>query len=244
MDKTKRKVTIVGTGNVACHLFKVLSSVKSREEWETVIVNSRTLEGLPELSDLILISVKDDAIPEVALRLIGKGKTVAHTSGSVSIDVLKGIAKEYGVFYPLQTFSKKRELNYKEIPFFIEGNDEQAFKTLRELASEISAEVFEADSQIRKKLHIAAVFACNFSNHLVSIADDLLHEEELDYKVLLPLLKETIGKLDSLPPREAQTGPAVRDDESVMTIHKEMLRERPELQTIYQLLSDSIRNLK
>ena len=245
-------ISIIGTGNVATHLFKALSHYSTLPSATSMnIINSRTLDGLPNHSDLILISVKDDAIGSVAQRVVGKADLVAHTSGSVSIDILKDCAKHYGVFYPLQTFSKNSELNYHEISFFIEGNDVETVDTLKTIAQSISPKVFEADSAKRKRLHIAAVFACNFSNHLIAIADDLLQEaprvpndfnseEKLDYKVLLPLLKETVRKLDTLNPKEAQTGPAIRNDKKVMSAHEDMLTSHPDLLTLYRLLSSSI----
>ena len=156
------------------------------------------------------------------------------------MEALKGYAENYGVFYPLQTFSKDKELDYKEIPFFIEGSSKSAVDILTSLASLISKNVYEADSDKRKRLHIAAVFACNFANHLVGIADDILKENGMDYTVLLPLLKETIGKLYLLPPSMAQTGPAVRNDTTVMKAHEEMLVDNPEYLGIYRALSQSI----
>lgn len=238
---TPTTISIIGTGNVATHLFKALSQYAILPPDSSIrIINSRTLNNLPDHSDLILISVKDDAIGSVAQRVTGKADMIAHTSGSVSIDILRDCAKHYGVFYPLQTFSKNSELNYLEIPFFIEGNDAETVSNLKTIAQSISSKVFEADSSKRKRLHIAAVFACNFSNHLVAIADDLLQEDGMDYKVLLPLLKETVRKLDTLPPKDAQTGPAVRNDQKVISSHEDMLADHPDRLAIYRLLSSSI----
>lgn len=238
---TPTTISIIGTGNVATHLFKALSQYAILPPDSSIrIINSRTLNDLPDHSDLILISVKDDAIGSVAQRVTGKADMIAHTSGSVSIDILRDCAKHYGVFYPLQTFSKNSELNYLEIPFFIEGNDAETVSNLKTIAQSISSKVFEADSSKRKRLHIAAVFACNFSNHLVAIADDLLQEDGMDYKVLLPLLKETVRKLDTLPPKDAQTGPAVRNDQKVISSHEDMLADHPDRLAIYRLLSSSI----
>lgn len=247
-----KKISIIGTGNVASHLYKALSELNTSaciadtpdkatpSALDIIIVNSRTLEALPEKSDIILIAVKDDAIAQVAARVAGRATVIAHTSGSVSIDTLKGYAEQYGVFYPLQTFSKEKELDYKEIPFFIEGSSPFAADTLTNLARLISDKVYAADSDKRKRIHIAAVFACNFANHLVGIADDILKENGMDYSVLLPLMKETVGKLYILPPSEAQTGPAVRNDTTVMKAHEEMLTDKPEYLDIYHTLSQSI----
>ncbi len=251
--KNNLAVTIIGSGNVATHLYKALASdkkpilkieeVSTEKRVEVTLVNSRTLENLPDHSDIILISVKDDAIAEVAEKVKGKASIIAHTSGSVRMEVLGNYAEHFGVFYPLQTFSKDKQLEYHNIPFFIEGDSQATVKALRDLANEISTEVFEADSNKRKKLHIAAVFACNFSNHLVAIADELLKEEDMDYRVLMPLLKETVKKLESLRPIDAQTGPAVRKDKTVMAAHEEMLNSEPHWKAIYTLLSSSIQDM-
>lgn len=234
------KISIIGTGNVGTHLYNAFTSLAPA--LDVKLVNPRTLEGLTKDNDVILIAVKDDAIPEVASRVAGHGAIIAHTSGSVPMEILKNSARHYGVFYPLQTFTKNKELNYKEIPFFIEGSSRETSAELSELAGWISPHVYEADSPKRKRLHIAAVFACNFSNHLVSIADDILHENGMDYTVLLPLLNETVGKLQSLSPAKAQTGPAVRHDHTVMEAHEKMLERQPDKLAIYRLLSDSIMN--
>lgn len=236
-----KTISIIGTGNVASHLYKAFSK-NTQNGIDVRIINSRSLEGLPPISDLILISVKDDVIHETAQNLKGRGKVIAHTSGSVDMNVLKGCSDHIGVFYPLQTFSKGKELNYSEIPFFIEGNDPETIKLLEEYARCISDHVKPADSETRKILHIAAVFSCNFSNHLVTIADKLLREKGMDYKILLPLLKETVRKLEELPPDEAQTGPAVRKDLKILSSHEQMLSCQPDLAKIYRQLSDSIMN--
>lgn len=227
-------VTVVGRGNVGIHLAKAFN---------VEAVNSRTLEGLPEYSDVIIIAVKDDAIAEVASRLKGKCGILCHTSGSIPIDVLTGCAPHIGVLYPMQTFSKNVELDYSSIPFFAEASDSDTEKCLAALASTVSDKVCHADSAGRKRLHIAAVFACNFANHLVAIADSLLHEDGLDYRVLLPLLHQTVDKLDRVSPHEAQTGPASRHDLGVINSHLSMLSRHPDYQRLYRLLSDSIINL-
>lgn len=239
-------ISIIGNGNVATHLYRAFNRIAPTLSSlpEVKIINSRTLEGLPEMSDLLLISVKDDAIKDVAERLKGKGKLMAHTSGSVGMEILNGCCDKTGVFYPLQTFSKEKELDYEEIPFFIEGEDEETAGELADYARLISRNVTFADSQQRKQLHISAVFACNFSNHLVALADKLLQENGMDYKLLLPLLKETVKKLETLTPQGAQTGPAVRGDLKILKSHEEMLKDNKEMLEIYRLLSESIRRTK
>lgn len=231
------QIFIIGSGNVALHLEKayIEAGIKA------VRINPHTLEGLPESPGVGIIAVKDDAISEVASRLADMGFTcLAHTSGSVGIDVLSGSAQGTGVFYPLQTFSKERELNYSEIPFFIEGSSPEVEEKLQNLARLISTDVRHADSSMRKRLHVAAVFACNFSNHLVHIADTILREGGADYKILLPLLRETVAKLERLSPKQAQTGPAARGDRQIMESHEKMLSSNPDLCELYHLISESI----
>lgn len=230
-----RNVTIVGTGNVGTHLAKAFE-----KGYEVTSVNSRTLEGLPGTSDVIIIAVKDDVIAETAKRLTGKASLIAHTSGSVPMSAIEGCAERIGVFYPLQTFSKDVELNYSDIPFFIEGNSSDAENVLMDIASTISGNVRRADSSDRKKLHLAAVFACNFTNHLMAISDDILKENGMDYTVMLPLLRQTIGKLYDIPPSKAQTGPAARLDRTVIDAHIDMLKGEPHLKELYEEMTAQI----
>lgn len=230
-------IAIVGGGNVATHLANAL-----RGKAKVSLVNPHTLEGFPETCDVAIISVKDDAIQEVAQNIKGKAALIAHTSGSKPIDTLAGCADMTGVLYPMQTFTKDVPLDYSTIPFFTEGSDEQAEKTLQRIASAISGSVRHAGSEDRRKLHLAAVFACNFTNALVGIADDLLKENGMDYTVMLPLIDQTVRKLHELSPREAQTGPAARHDMSVIERQRGMLSPHADFQAIYDRITDFILN--
>lgn len=229
-------IAIIGSGNVAVHLYKALS-----DKVPTLLINPHTLEGLPKDADIILIAVADKAIEEVAGKIKNKNSVVAHTSGSIPMDVLKNVGKNIGVFYPLQTFSKGREINYKEIPLFLEGNSSEIIFKLKKLGSLFTNNIYEADSAKRKKLHLASVFACNFTNALASVSEKLLENTGYDFKVLHPLMKETIQKLETLSPGEAQTGPAVRKDEKVIEDHKKMLEDQPDLKLLYSIFSDYIK---
>lgn len=231
-----RRITIVGTGNVGSHIAKALT----RQKYDVSLIGSRMLTGLPEKSDVIIIAVKDDAIAETAKKLKGKAECMAHTSGSVPMAVLEGCADAVGVFYPMQTFSKDVELNYPDIPFFIEGNSKEAETVLSGIARSISDNVRLANSADRKKLHLAAVFACNFTNHLMAIADDILKENGMDYTVMLPLLRQTIDKLYSIPPSQAQTGPAARLDRNVLDAHIDMLKGERHLKELYEEMTAQI----
>ena len=230
-----KKVTVIGLGNVGTHLCVALADVAD----EVISVDSRTLEDLPEDSDLYLIAVSDRAIADVAARLPRLRGVVAHTSGSVPMDVLAPHCDRYGVFYPLQTFSKADCLDYHKIPVFIEASDPASLQTLSETASLFSGTVREADSALRARLHVASVFAANFANHLWAIADTLLQRDGLDISVLRPLIEASVAKLRYMTPAQAQTGPASRGDQAVIASHLEALSDTPYAQ-IYSLLTDSI----
>ena len=229
-------IAIIGRGNVASHLYKALN-----EKTEVCMVDPHTLEGLPENPEIILLSVSDNAIESVAKRLPETNAIIAHTAGSIPMSVLAGNAKNHGVFYPLQTFTKNQELNYKDIPVFIEGSDEEVIKKLKKIAVLFSEDVREADTITRKKLHLASVFACNFTNALACMAKDLLADSNIDFSVLLPLMHQTIKKLEYISPEAAQTGPAVRNDTKVIESHLQSLADDDTLHTIYSVMSEYIK---
>ena len=200
------KVSVIGTGNVGTHLCVALSDKVD----ELVSVNSRTLEDLPLDSDIYILSVSDRAISDVAARMPAVRGIVAHTSGSIPMDVLTPYTDRAGVFYPLQTFTKWSDLDYARIPIFVEGSSESVSEKLMDLGSLFSDRLYIADSALRKKLHIASVLACNYVNHLWTKADELLHDEGLSIDILMPLIDAAVDKLHRMPPAEAQTGPASR----------------------------------
>jgi predicted short-subunit dehydrogenase-like oxidoreductase (DUF2520 family) len=207
-----------------------------------VSVNSRTLEELPQDADVYIIAVKDSALQEVIRQLTkrltadtGQGETLLlHTAGSMPLSVFDGYSGNGGVLYPMQTFSMDREVDFKEIPLFIEGKDAR----IRQLAESISNHVYELSTADRKYLHLAAVFACNFANHCYTLAADVLEKKGLPFDVMLPLVDETARKVHELHPKDAQTGPAVRGDQNVMQAQAALL-EGP-TKEIYELLSQSI----
>ena len=168
-------------------------------------------------------------------------KTVfMHTSGSVGMDVFDGLSDNCGVLYPMQTFSKDKTLDFKKIPCFIEGNNEASRETIMKLASTISDNVHYMTSDDRKWLHLAAVFACNFSNACYVVADGILRRNGLDFTVLRPLIEETVSKLGTLAPIDAQTGPAVRGDQNIMDSQAAMLADNESLQKLYIKMSEII----
>lgn len=237
-DKIKPKVAVVGRGNVAWHLMRALMPVAEVHE-----VNPRDLSGMPDAPDYVLIAVADRAVASVAeaisVTFVGSA-VVAHTSGSMGMECIPESLVHRGVFYPLQTFTKGVELNYSDIPFFIEGSDRSTVDTLRSLAESVSPNVYEADSEKRRGLHLASVFACNFVNRLYAVGWDIMREYGLPPEALIPLVRQTAVKAAFHDPASVQTGPAARGDLVVMKRHMEMLSDNPDLMDIYELLSDSI----
>ncbi len=249
-------IVFVGAGNLATNLAKALY----RKGFRIVQIFSRTEESarslalqveadyttdLKELTGdakLYIVSLKDAAFVEL-LPQIAEGKEHAllvHTAGSIPMSVWEGHTQRYGVFYPMQTFSKQREVKFDEIPFFIEAKTAEDVDLLKAIAATLSDHVYEASSEQRKSLHLAAVFICNFTNHMYALAADLLEKYQLPFNVMLPLIDETARKVHELAPRDAQTGPAVRYDKNVIENHLAMLADLPALQEIYKLMSKSI----
>lgn len=188
-----------------------------------------------------IISVKDDAIEEVARRMMPHfPKAIwAHTAGSVSIDTLTGKgANRVGVFYPMQTFSKDKEVDFKKISIFIEGTD--CISELKTLAQSISPKVYELNGKGRRYLHLAAVFCCNFVNHCYTLGETVLRDADIPFDVMLPLIDETADKVHHLLPQQAQTGPAARHDKGIMASQHDILETDSTMQKIYDLMSESI----
>ena len=197
------------------------------------------LNDIVDDADIYLLSVKDDAIAGIAAALPKGNALVLHTSGSVGVEALAPASDRYGVFYPLQTFSKNVDLDMPAVPLFVEGNTPETEAEIRALGEKVFMKVYHADSEIRKKMHVSAVFACNFTNHIYALAVKLLQEQDIPANVLLPLIDETAAKIHTMPPKVAQTGPAIRYDENVINKHLAMLND-PDMRSIYQLLSRSI----
>ena len=227
------KIVIIGSGNVAYHLAKAftqnnieVSQIFGRNEVELNKISEEL--NIPystkELADadLYLISVSDSAVEQVSDLIKNEKALVAHTSGSLPIETLKGNYRKAS-FYPLQTFSKTKNLDYSKIPFFIEAENQIDEKSLFELASLISDHVETSDYEKRKYIHLTAVFACNFVNHLFARAKEISDSQDLDFNYFIPLIDETVEKIHHLEPKLAQTGPAVRGDERVLKLHEELI---------------------
>lgn len=228
------RVVLIGRGRLATNLLPALQQAGH----EVSSINSRTLENLPEEADVFIIAVKDSALQEVICRAT-KGREqqlFVHTAGSMPMSLFEGYTNRYGVFYPMQTFSKELLVSFADIPVFIEGDS----TVLRPLAESITHSVYELSSADRKFLHLSAVFACNFVNHCYALSAELLEKHGIPFSVMLPLIDETARKVHQLHPLEAQTGPAVRYDENVIRMQSSLLADSPSLQEIYNLLSVSI----
>jgi predicted short-subunit dehydrogenase-like oxidoreductase (DUF2520 family) len=248
------RITLIGSGNVATHLGAALKNaghyivqVYSPDLQHAALlayhIKAEAIDDLRQinaLTDAFIIAVKDDAIADMARQLAIHNKLILHTSGSTGINVLMKYTDKAGVFYPLQTFSKSKEVNFWEVPFCIEGADNTLTPQLIELAHTVSNHVYEVKSDQRLILHLAAVFACNFPNYLYSVAQQLLEQHQLDFNMIRPLIAETADKALRQLPLQVQTGPAVRNDITTMNKHLEMLQYQPLVQQVYALLSQGI----
>ena len=199
---------------------------------------------LPIYSFVYIIAVADTAIDDLVADLKLPGKVIAHTAASVSKEVLKNVSAHYGVFYPLQSL-RKEMTRLPDIPVFFDGNDEIAKAKLSSLAYSISpAQVATAGDEQRMKLHVAAVIASNFTNHLYTLAEEYCRKEGLDFKQLIPIIEETAIRIRSVSPAQAQTGPAIRHDKETLEKHLHLLKDHPRLKNIYLLLTESIQQGK
>lgn len=251
-----KRIVLVGAGNVAHHLASALlkaglnlcqiysRSIESARELgrKTGITYTADLFAIYPDGDIYIFCVSDDALlPLFKSIRINNDALILHTSGSVPMDIFQPYREYFGVLYPLQTFTKRRDLDFSEIPLCIEGSSPEVVKRIKEIAEKLSARVEEINSEKRKYLHLAAVFANNFTNHLYGMAGKILEDEGLDFSILRPLIFETAHKVMLMSPESAQTGPARRGDDSILNMHKTLLRGNRKLQNVYTLLSDSIR---
>ena len=208
------KIALIGRGKLATNLLPALQHAGH----DVVSVNSRTLEELPQTADAYIIAVKD----------------------SMPMSLFQGMAHHYGVFYPMQSFSKERTVYFAEIPTFIEASDDKTKQVIRQLAESVTQHVIELSSDDRQYLHLSAVFACNFVNHCYALAAEILEQHGMDFNVMLPLIDETARKVHQLHPLQAQTGPAMRYDENVIRHQLELLNDNPAAREIYERMSMNI----
>ena len=249
-----KRVVIIGSGNVATSLAHGLVACS-----RVVQIYSRTLTHAQSLADAIgcdnatddmkslvsdadvyIIAVRDDSIASVISAVPDNGALWIHTSGSKPIDLFKGHRSRYGVLWPMQSFSREMIVPLDDVHFFAEANNEPALEDLMEFGAMLSGHIIEADSEQRKRLHVASVFCCNFANHMWTLANELLTDAGLPFDAMKPLIRTTVEKLDRLKPAQSQTGPAVRHDTQVIANHLAMLDG--DKRDIYDLLSQSIMN--
>ncbi|HOI48680.1 MAG TPA: F420-dependent NADP oxidoreductase [Prolixibacteraceae bacterium] len=250
-------VVMIGAGNLATHLAMALTAAGN----QVVQVYSQTAASASALAEktgagwttspaaivrdaqIYFLAVKDSAMLPVLRESGLSGQLLVHCAGSVPMTVLHGFSDQVGVLYPLQTFSKNREVNFRTIPVFIEAATPDVETILRGVASQLSETVVNASSEQRQALHLAAVFACNFVNHFYAVAEELCAANHLSFDYLKPLIRETARKIETISPFEAQTGPAVRFDRNVMDTHLAALGKFPGFQNLYETVSQSIFDL-
>ena len=253
--KPLQRVVLVGSGNLAEAVAQALSQsgvelvqlfARNPERGQRVAA----LAGCEWCGDLAqmaeaesyLLADSDRAVGEVASSLrIPSGAVVAHTAGSVALEALPAKFANRAVFYPMQTFTVGRRVDFSTVPIFLECEREALRAPLEALARKLSRKVVWASSEERRRIHLAAVFVCNFANHLFALGEQLSEQAGVDFEVLKPLIAETVAKaLEAPSPRSVQTGPALRDDQQTMERHLALLADEPRLQTLYKLISQSI----
>jgi predicted short-subunit dehydrogenase-like oxidoreductase (DUF2520 family) len=246
------KVSIIGSGNVAQHL---IQAFQLNSQIELVQVVARDIKKVAHLldsnritsdytqlqeADLYIIAVADDAIARVSSALPFENRLVAHTSGTVALEGLDPKNRP-AVFYPLQSFSKDKPIDFKSVPICLEAENEKDVQILKQLAHSISNAVYEINSEQRKALHVAAVFVNNFVNHLYQMGNEICDANAIPFEILKPLIQETANKIATLSPKNAQTGPAKRNDLKTIAAHEEFLKDENQA-AIYKLLTQSLQN--
>ena len=248
------RVCLIGAGNLATQLGMVLSE----KGHQIVQVWSRTTQSATNLSsklncpfttdllalnseaDIYIVAVSDKAIELVLSKRSWENALVVHTSGSTSIDILAGYCTNFGVFYPFQTFTIAKKVDFGQVPICIEASTPQNLQILTSLAKSISQNIQFINSDQRQQIHLAAVFACNFVNHFYRIGEVLLQEKGIDFEILKPLIMETAVKAVANSPKYSQTGPASRNDKNIMDKHLALLEDHPDLKALYATISERI----
>ncbi|MEI6820693.1 MAG: DUF2520 domain-containing protein [Bacteroidota bacterium] len=247
-------IIFIGAGNVATNLAfafhnkgkKILQVISKNLEHAKLLADkvsanySNILDEINPNADLYIISINDDAIINIASSLKIKNSLIVHTSGSIDMNILQNASTNYGVFYPLQTFTKDIIVDFKNIPFCIEANTSNNSKEMIELAQILSNDVRLINSEERKIIHLAAVFANNFSNYMYLIAEEILSRHDLPFDILKPLIYQTALKVNNQNPEKTQTGPAKRNDLELIEKHLSLLKETPEYYEIYKIISKNI----
>ena len=255
---TIKTAVFIGSGNVATHLALAMcnAGVNIRQVFSRRIENARLLadklncaavdniQVINPDADVYVLAVADDAIEPLISLFPFRNRMILHTSGSTGMDVLKTGTDQYGVLYPLQTFSRDVPVDFKKAPLCLEVSEPALREPLESLANLISDHVQWVSSEKRRFLHLAAVFACNFVNHMYAQAAEIADNHQLDFAILRPLIEETARKAMKWDPREVQTGPAKRNDSRIMEMHNKMLKDHPDLEKMYNFISESILSQK
>ncbi|NQU84632.1 MAG: DUF2520 domain-containing protein [Mariniphaga sp.] len=250
------KCVLIGAGNLATHLgeelkckgFQIVQVYSRTKESAQILANKVSAsyttdpKEITQLCEVFIVALKDDALSHILLEVNFANKLIIHCSGSLHISAINKFSENTGVIYPLQTFSKNRIVKFSEIPLYIEANSDKNLELVKFIADKLSDNVNSASSEDRLVLHIAAVFACNFVNHFYSLSESILEEKGFDFDILKPLIKETANKILSISPSDAQTGPAVRYDKSIIEKHLGILDENEKLSALYKAISESIFN--
>lgn len=251
------RITLIGAGRVATHLALALKSenqivqIFSRNfqhaQCLATQVNAHAIDEVEQLNlhtDLVIVAVSDQALPNVIQSIVAHlpQSLIVHTSGSTDLSLIKQLHSRAGVFYPLQTFSFERTIDWSNTPLFVEATHPQDLDVLTILANSLSKKVYLYTSKQRQTLHLAAVFACNFSNYCYDMAKQVVDAKQVDFSLLYPLILETANKAIINDPKHMQTGPAMRGDQNILEMHSNLLQDtnRVDLKTIYTLMSDGI----
>lgn len=248
------RICLIGAGNLATQLGMVLSE----KGHQIVQVWSRTPESAAKLAsklncpsvteissivsetDIYIVAINDTAIESVLAQRTWGNKLVVHTAGSTPMSILSPFCTNFGVFYPFQTFTKEKKVDFDQLPVCIEANTPQNLEILHKLAQSITQNIKLIDSDQRQQIHLSAVFVCNFVNHFYTIGEELLREKGIDFEILKPLILETASKVVYQSPESSQTGPASRNDKIVMAKHLAMLAKHPDLEDLYSVISERI----
>ncbi|MBN2349923.1 MAG: DUF2520 domain-containing protein [Bacteroidales bacterium] len=248
------KMVFLGAGNLAWNLAQEFhkKGLTVDQVFSRTIVSAHQLAALVGAkytdnpadiikdADVYIIAITDNAISDFVSKLDVNGGIVVHTAGSIAIEALEECSENYGVFYPLQTFTKGKNVGFLNIPVCVEANTRDTLQMLRNLGKLISEKVYEVNSSDRKILHLAGIIASNFSNHLFFQANKVLNDHDLRFELLRPLLIETVNKAVELSPNKAQTGPASRGNRNIIESHLEFLSDYPEIKELYEIFSKQI----
>lgn len=249
-----KNISIVGSGNVATHMtlalhkagLNILEVCSANAENAKLLANKvnasvvKNIQDMASNADLYLFSVSDKAYDRILEDFPHTNKCIVHTAGSLSMEILAKKSNNYGVVYPFQTLSKHKEISFKTVPLLFCGSTPEVQESIKNIAKKISNKTSFANDEQRKYIHISAVFACNFVNHMYALAHSMTAQHNIDFSLLFPLIKETTEKALLGNPEEMQTGPAVRNDQNIIQSHIDLLEDNTELQHIYTLLSNSI----